>query len=79
LIYLTLRISVAKSSISKSETKLELHCLNRLNQFIKVYKDKNKKEENNVVYKILCNECDTSNVRQTKSKLGTRERDKIQI
>lgn len=59
-------INIAKSSISKFETKLGF-CLNRLNQFIKVHKNKNNKEENNIVYKILCNKCDP---KQTKNKLG---------
>jgi len=44
---------------------LRLHCLNRLTRFIKVYKNKNKKEKNiNVLHKILCKDSDALYVEQ---------------
>ncbi|EFN62516.1 hypothetical protein EAG_03655, partial [Camponotus floridanus] len=51
-------------------------CFNRLNRFIKVHKDATPKlKENNVVYRIDCNNCDASYVGQTKRHLETRLRE----
>ena len=48
-------------------------CLNNLNRFIKVQKDKSiSNNHNNVVYKINCKDCDVSYVGQTKRQLRTR-------
>ena len=43
-------------------------CLNKLNKFIKVHKDKNQHDKNNnVIYKVKpYNNCDASYVSQTK-------------
>jgi len=44
-------------------------------KFIKTHKDKNQhldNNNNNVIYKINCNDCDVSYVEQTKRQLGTR-------
>jgi len=47
--------------------------LNKLTGFIKRHKDSNKYNiNNNIVYKILCNNCNASYVRQTKRQLKTR-------
>jgi len=36
-------------------------CLNKLNKFIKVHKDENQYDKNNnVIYKVNCNNCDES-------------------
>jgi len=37
-------------------------CLNKLNKFIKIHKDKNQHNKNNVIYKVNCNNCDASYV-----------------
>ena len=48
-------------------------CLNKLNKFIKIHKDKNQHDNsNNVIYKVNCNNCDASYVGQTKKQLQTR-------
>lgn len=61
------------SLIDRSKCKIGHRCLNKLNSFIKVDKDKNLPiYNNNVIYKICCNECDASYVRQTKRQRKTR-------
>ncbi|KAG5310829.1 GVQW3 protein, partial [Acromyrmex insinuator] len=53
-------------SINKSKNMIGCRCL-KLNKFIKVHKDKNQHDKNNnVIYKMNCNNCDASYVGQTK-------------
>jgi len=48
--------------------------LNELINFIKRHKDQNEyKNNNNIVYKILCNNCDAPYVGQTKRYLKRRD------
>jgi len=55
------------SVIKKSNFIVGFKGINKLNNFIKVQKDKtNFISKNNVVYKILYNNCDASYVGQTK-------------
>lgn len=62
-----------KSIIDKNKFTMGFRCLNKLSNFIKVHKDRNKLECNcNVIYKIYCKDCDASYVGQTKRKLSTR-------
>jgi len=57
---------VASINNNKSDTIVGFYCLNKLNRFIKVYKNKNKPQtNNNIVYKICCKNC-ASYVGQTK-------------
>jgi len=59
--------------IKKSNFIVGFKGINKLNNFIKVQKDKtNFMSKNNVVYKILCNNCDASYVGQTKRQVQTR-------
>ena len=59
--------------INKSKNMIGYRCLNELNKFIKVHKDKNQYDNsNNVIYKVNCNNCDASYVGQTKKQLQTR-------
>jgi len=61
------------SLINKSEFIVGFKEINKLNNFIKVQKDKtNYMSENNVVYKLLCNDCDVFYVEQTKRQVKTR-------
>lgn len=61
---------------NNTEYSTGFKCFNRLSRFIKVHKDTTPKlKENNVVYKIICNDCDASYVGQTKRHLGTRLRE----
>jgi len=47
--------------------------LNKLTAFVKRHKDKNMLEvNNNIVYKIFCNNCNASYVGQTKKQLRIR-------
>jgi len=60
-------------SINKNLFLTGYRILNKLTSFIKRHKDVNKVEvNNNVVYKIVCNNCDASYVGQTKRQLKTR-------
>jgi len=60
-------------SIDKSKYLIGYRILNKLTAFIKRHKDRNKFElNNNVVYKISCNNCNASYVGQTKRQLKTR-------
>ncbi|XP_039311308.1 uncharacterized protein LOC120359073 [Solenopsis invicta] len=62
-----------KTITKKLNVKLSFLSLNKLSRFIKVQKDvlpKNRKK--NVVYKIMCKNCDASYVGQTGRKLKTR-------
>ena len=62
------------SFINKSAFITGFRCLNRLNPFVKVHKDKlDKFSSQNIVYKINCkNNCEASFVEQTKRQLKTR-------
>jgi len=61
------------SAIDKKDYMIGYRILNKLTGFIKRHKDKNRFEDNNnVVYKILCNGCNASYVGQTKRKVKTR-------
>jgi len=61
-----------KTLIRKSDCIVEYRCLNRLSTFIS-HKDRTDLSDNNdVVYKISCKDCDASYVGQTKRKLKTR-------
>jgi len=52
--------------------------LNKLNSFIKVQKDKTYfMSKNNVIYKIFCNNCDASYVRQIMRQVQTRIKEHI--
>jgi len=60
-------------SIDKKEYLTGHRILNKLTDFIKRHKDVNKFEvNNNIVYKIFCNNCNASYVGQTKRQLKTR-------
>jgi len=60
-------------SIDKNRYITGYRILNKLSGFIKRHKDANKFEvNNNIVYKILCNNCNASYVGQTKRQLKTR-------
>jgi len=60
-------------SIDKNEYLTGHRILNKLMSFIKRHKDVNKFEvNNNIVYKIFCNNCNVSYVGQTKKQLKTR-------
>jgi len=64
--------------IDKKEYKISYRILNKLTAFVKRHKDKNMLEvNNNVVYKIFCNNCNASYVGQTKRQLRTRMNEHI--
>ena len=64
------------SLIDKNELTVSFRCLEKINNIIKVHKDKTDHMCNNsVVYKISCNDCDATYVGQTKRQLGTRVRE----
>jgi hypothetical protein len=63
----------AAAQVDRSNFIIGLRCLNRLNNHIKVHKDKTEHDyKNNVVYKIECNNCEATYVGQTKRHLKTR-------
>jgi len=61
------------SNIDSSKAIIGYRCLNKLSSIIKVHKDIDlPMSKNNVVYKILCNDCEATYVGQTKRQLKTR-------
>jgi len=61
------------ANIDKSKAMIGFRCINKLSRFVKVHKDQDHfLSKNNVIYKISCNDCDASYVRQTKRQLKTR-------
>jgi len=62
------------STINKSQHIIGYRCLNKLNKFIKTHKDREPRSSNNnkVIYKISCKNCDVTYVGQTKRQLKTR-------
>jgi len=66
------------SSIDKREYMIGYRILNKLTAFVKRHKDKNMLEvNNNIVYKIFCNNCNASYVGQTKKQLRTRINEQV--
>lgn len=61
----------ATCMISRSVYNIGYRCINKLNRFIKVHKNKKEHDNNNVIYKIWRNNCDASYVGQTKRNLKT--------
>ena len=54
--------------INKAVYDVDYRCINKLKKFIKVHKDKKEFfDNNNIAYKILCNDCNASYVGQTKT------------
>ncbi|KYN11463.1 hypothetical protein ALC57_16381 [Trachymyrmex cornetzi] len=67
-------------SVNKSNNMTGYRCTNKLNRFIKVYKDRNQHDKNNnVIYKINCNNCDAFYVGQTKRQLQTSIKDVLRL
>ncbi|KYN03341.1 hypothetical protein ALC62_05841, partial [Cyphomyrmex costatus] len=61
------------SGLDNDVFTIGIRVINKLNNIIKVHKDNTEKmQRNNVVYKVECNNCDSSYVGQTKRKLITR-------
>jgi len=67
--YVNLISKFIAANIDKTKATVGFRCLNKLSQFVKVHKDKNPLlPKNNAIYKIFCNNCEASYVRQTKLK-----------
>jgi hypothetical protein len=63
----------AAALIDRSKFIIGLRCINRIDNYIKVHKDKTDYMcKNNTVYKIECNNCNATYVGQTKRHLKTR-------
>lgn len=66
------------SSLRKSNLPVGYRCLDKLDKFIKVHKDKNSQPStSNVIYKIYCKNCEASYVGQIKRQLRTRIKEHI--
>jgi len=64
---------ITASLINKSNLKIGFRSLNKINNFIRVHKDKTEHTHTKkVVYKIYCKDCDVSYAGQTKRQLRTR-------
>jgi len=64
------------SIINKPNHIIGYRCLNKLNKFVKIHKDKEpRSSNNNVIYKISCKNYDATYVGQTKKQLKTRLRE----
>jgi len=49
------------ANIDKTKAIIGFRCLQQLNQFVKVHKDKDSLlSKNNVIYKTFCNNCEAS-------------------
>jgi len=64
--------------IKKTEFTIGYRCLNNLKNFVKTHKDKTDfNTNNNIVYKICCNNYDASYVGQIKRHLKTRLKEHV--
>ena len=67
-----------KNFIKNYSTKVVYSAKNKLNNIIKLGKDKNDKSNNaNVVYKINCKDCNASHVGQTSTRVNVRIKEHI--
>jgi len=73
LLYINKISELVASAVDKSQHIIGYRVLNNLGRYIRVHKDTNDLlSNNNVVYKISCNNCIASYVGQTKRQLRTR-------
>jgi len=64
---------ITATLINKSSFTVGYRCLNKINNIIKVHKDRTEHNcKSNIVYKIHCQNCEASYVGQTKQQLKTR-------